>query len=221
MKNRLKECRKVRQWSQADLARALGVSRQAVNGFESGKFDPSLEMAFKLSHLLDVAIEDLFIYEAKNTMQTVLERVKKFLGLEFGFERFTEQAIQAINYARHEAARTQSEQVEPGHLLTGLLAEPTTSSAQLMRDSGATLEIAVPSAAFESSKEIRFSSQTKFVLEMALQVVRLRRQQHIDTEHLLWGLMSLLETNQTTLKEQFQSYAIDADILRQRLTQVI
>lgn len=61
MKNRLKELRQRQQWSQAELARTLGVSRQAVNGFESGKFDPSLEMACKIANLLNVAIEDVFL----------------------------------------------------------------------------------------------------------------------------------------------------------------
>ncbi|MDJ0591733.1 MAG: helix-turn-helix transcriptional regulator, partial [Pleurocapsa sp. MO_226.B13] len=76
MKNRLKELRRLHQWSQADLARKLEVSRQAVNGFESGKFDPSLEMAFKIASLFDVAVEDVFIYEAKNSMQTLVKQVK-------------------------------------------------------------------------------------------------------------------------------------------------
>ncbi len=66
MKNRLKELRQLHEWSQSDLARELGVSRQAVNGFESGKFDPSLDMAFKIASLFNVAIEDVFIYEASN-----------------------------------------------------------------------------------------------------------------------------------------------------------
>ncbi len=57
MKNRLKELRELHKWSQANLARELGVSRQAVNGFESGKFDPSLEMAFKIATLFDVTLE--------------------------------------------------------------------------------------------------------------------------------------------------------------------
>ena len=82
MKNRLKELRQLHKRSQSDLARELGVSRQAVNGFESCKFDPSLDMAFKIANLFNVAIEDVFIYEAKS-MQTVLERVKNFFGLEF------------------------------------------------------------------------------------------------------------------------------------------
>jgi putative transcriptional regulator len=71
MKNRLNELRQLHQWSQSDLARELGVSRQAVNGFESSKFDPSLDMAFKIANLFHVAIEDVFIYEVKSSMQTL------------------------------------------------------------------------------------------------------------------------------------------------------
>jgi putative transcriptional regulator len=67
-------------------------------------------MASKLANLFNVAIEDVFVYEAKNSMQTLVERVKNFFGFEFGFERFTEQAINAVNFARNEAARLQNSQ---------------------------------------------------------------------------------------------------------------
>ncbi|KAM3090154.1 pentapeptide repeat-containing protein [Phormidesmis sp. 146-35] len=79
MKNRLKELRQLHRWSQAELARQLGVSRQSVNGFESGKFDPSLEMAFKIASLLNVAIEEIFIYERTHAMPTLVEQVKNFI----------------------------------------------------------------------------------------------------------------------------------------------
>ena len=117
MRNRLKELRRLHQLSQADLARKLVVSRQAINGFESGKFDPSLDMAFRIASLLNVKIEDIFIYEAKNPMQTLVRQVTDFLGLEFGFERFTDKAINVINYARNEAKQTENSQVTPEHLL--------------------------------------------------------------------------------------------------------
>jgi DNA-binding XRE family transcriptional regulator len=79
MKNRLKELRQLHRWSQAELARQLGVSRQSVNGFESGKFDPSLEMAFKIASLFNVAIEEIFIYERTHAMPTLVEQVKNFI----------------------------------------------------------------------------------------------------------------------------------------------
>jgi putative transcriptional regulator len=60
MKNRLKVLRAERNWSQADLADALDVSRQTVNALETGKYDPSLPLAFKLARLFDLKIEDIF-----------------------------------------------------------------------------------------------------------------------------------------------------------------
>ncbi|MBW4550726.1 MAG: pentapeptide repeat-containing protein [Aphanocapsa sp. GSE-SYN-MK-11-07L] len=79
MKNRLKELRQLRQWSQAELARKLGVSRQSVNGFESGKYDPSLDMAFKIASLFNVAIEEIFIYERTDAMPNLVEQAKNFI----------------------------------------------------------------------------------------------------------------------------------------------
>jgi putative transcriptional regulator len=60
MKNRLRVLRADRNWSQADLAEKLGVSRQSVNAIETGKFDPSLPLAFKLSRLFKLPIEAIF-----------------------------------------------------------------------------------------------------------------------------------------------------------------
>lgn len=60
MNNRLKVLRAERDWTQADLARALDVSRQTVNAVETGKFDPSLPLAFKLARVFQTPIEDIF-----------------------------------------------------------------------------------------------------------------------------------------------------------------
>lgn len=60
MKNRLKVLRAERDWSQQDLADALGVSRQSVNAIETGKYDPSLPLAFKLADLFAMPIEEIF-----------------------------------------------------------------------------------------------------------------------------------------------------------------
>ena len=60
MKNRLKVLRAERNWSQADLGERLGVSRQAVNATETGKYDPSLPLAFKLARLFGMEIEEIF-----------------------------------------------------------------------------------------------------------------------------------------------------------------
>ena len=60
MKNCLRLLRSQRNWSQADLAEKLGVSRQSVNAIETGKFDPSLPLAFRLARLFTRSIEDIF-----------------------------------------------------------------------------------------------------------------------------------------------------------------
>lgn len=64
MKNRLKVLRGERDWSQADLADRLEVSRQSVNAIETGKYDPSLPLAFKIARLFDLSIEAIFEDEA-------------------------------------------------------------------------------------------------------------------------------------------------------------
>ena len=60
MRNRLKVLRAERDWTQARLARELEVSRQTVNAIETGKFDPSLPLAFRISRLFGLAIEEIF-----------------------------------------------------------------------------------------------------------------------------------------------------------------
>ena len=65
MKNQLKVLRAMRNWSQADLAERLDVSRQAVNAIETGKHDPSLPLAFRISRLFELPIEQIFDDEAK------------------------------------------------------------------------------------------------------------------------------------------------------------
>jgi putative transcriptional regulator len=61
MKNLLKELRGEREWSQADLAERLGVSRQTVNAIETGKYDPSLPLAFRIAKLFRKRIEEIFL----------------------------------------------------------------------------------------------------------------------------------------------------------------
>ena len=60
MKNRLKVLRAERDWTQANLADELGVTRQTVNAIEKGKFDPSLPLTFKIARLFESSIEDIF-----------------------------------------------------------------------------------------------------------------------------------------------------------------
>ena len=61
MRNRLKVLRAERDWSQLDLAERLGVSRQSVNAIETGKYDPSLTLAFRIADLVGLPIEEIFL----------------------------------------------------------------------------------------------------------------------------------------------------------------
>ncbi len=63
MKNRLRVLRAERSWSQADLAEKLEVSRQSVNAIETGKYDPSLPLAFRIARLFGKSIEEIFEFE--------------------------------------------------------------------------------------------------------------------------------------------------------------
>ena len=66
MKNRLKVLRAERDWSQADLAERLGVSRQSVNAIEKGRYDPSLPLAFTISQVFELPIEAIFSPDPQN-----------------------------------------------------------------------------------------------------------------------------------------------------------
>jgi putative transcriptional regulator len=61
MKTRLRVLRAEREWSQADLAERLKVSRQTINAIETGKYDPSLSLAFNIAKLFAMSIEDVFV----------------------------------------------------------------------------------------------------------------------------------------------------------------
>ena len=60
MKNSIRVLRAERRWTQADLARELGVSRNSVNAIENGKYDPSLPLAFKIARLFERTVEEVF-----------------------------------------------------------------------------------------------------------------------------------------------------------------
>ncbi|MCW3846043.1 helix-turn-helix transcriptional regulator [Sphingomonas sp. LB-2] len=69
MNNRLRVLRAERAWSQQDLAERLEVSRQSVNAIETGRYDPSLPLAFRIADLFGMTIEDIFQNPSKETPQ--------------------------------------------------------------------------------------------------------------------------------------------------------
>jgi putative transcriptional regulator len=74
MKNRLKVLRAERNWTQAELAQALDVSRQTVNALETGKFDPSLPLAFRAARLFGLHIEEIFHDEESDSTTTAITK---------------------------------------------------------------------------------------------------------------------------------------------------
>ena len=71
MENRLKLLRSQRSWSQQDLAERIEVSRQSVNAIETGKYDPSLPLAFRIAELFDLPIEDLFVSPSRRSSKAI------------------------------------------------------------------------------------------------------------------------------------------------------
>jgi putative transcriptional regulator len=71
MENRLRPLRRQRGWSQQDLAERLEVSRQSVNAIETGKYDPSLPLAFRIAELFDRPIEDIFVSPSRHSSKAI------------------------------------------------------------------------------------------------------------------------------------------------------
>jgi len=69
--NNLKVLRAMRSWSQQDLAERLEVSRQSVNAIETGKYDPSLPLAFRIAELFDLPIEEIFASPSRHSSKAV------------------------------------------------------------------------------------------------------------------------------------------------------
>jgi putative transcriptional regulator len=71
MESRLRVLRAARNWSQQDLAERLEVSRQSVNAIETGKYDPSLPLAFRISELFELPIEEIFVSPARRSSKAI------------------------------------------------------------------------------------------------------------------------------------------------------
>ncbi|HEY8435264.1 MAG TPA: helix-turn-helix transcriptional regulator [Sphingomicrobium sp.] len=71
MENRLRVLRAERAWSQQDLAERIEVSRQSVNAIETGKYDPSLPLAFRIAELFEVPIEEIFVSPSRHSSKAI------------------------------------------------------------------------------------------------------------------------------------------------------
>jgi putative transcriptional regulator len=227
VKNRLQELRKAQDLSQSELARMLEISRQAVSGFESGKFTPSLEIALKIAQLLEVTVEEIFVSQEKNYMQTVIDKYTQWLPKG---EKFTDKAIDVITLAQEKAALYNALEVEPKHILYGLLINITTT-VSLLKSSNLTFETLVREIDLMLDSEIknlkflnvtkvtkvtkveRFSPESKYILELALQIARLKQTKYIKPEYLLLGLIQFGQLGNSNLDNLFQK--IDIKLLQE------
>ncbi|HVE01046.1 MAG TPA: helix-turn-helix transcriptional regulator [Sphingomicrobium sp.] len=71
MENRLRVLRAERRWSQQDLAEKLEVSRQSINAIETGKYDPSLPLAFRIAELFGLMIEEIFVSPSRHSSKAI------------------------------------------------------------------------------------------------------------------------------------------------------
>jgi putative transcriptional regulator len=71
MENRLRRLRSERAWSQQELAERLEVSRQSVNAIETGRYDPSLPLAFRIAELFDAPIEEIFVSPSRRSSKAI------------------------------------------------------------------------------------------------------------------------------------------------------
>jgi putative transcriptional regulator len=207
----------------SDLVRGLRVSRQVGNGFESGKFDPSLDIAFRLSRLLDVPIQKIFTHIEHKSMKNVSQYLTELLDISRSAKpeqriHPSKSTILIIAHAKDCAGKSE---LGAEQLLTALLADQNSIAAQLLRANGAILPTNMTAQDSESFLIPRFNTESEFVLEIAEQVVRLKGQELIAPEHLLWGLIRLSEVGNSTAKEMFQRFGINLTTLNQQLIEAI
>ena len=151
-------------------------------------------------------------------MQTLLENVTQWLPKG---EKFTFKAIESIKYAKQRAALSKQAQVEPEHILYVLLNQPTTTAAHLLRENGLTLDLDNSLVVDLDVPEInKFTAESKYVLEMSLNIARLRNKKYIETEHLLIALIQLMQLGNDNLQDIFLKYEVDTKLLLDKLTEV-
>lgn len=183
MQNRLRLLRTQRNWSQAELARLLGVSRQTINALEVGKYDPSLPLAFKIAQLFRCPMQFIFLPEERSM-----------------FERFTAKAYRTIVLAQGEGERLGHQFVGTEQILIGLIAEGNGLAAKVLKSCGVTLEAAqievekiIGRGAGIQGIEYPFTPKGKQVLDFAVEESQNLGYTYIGTEHLLLGVLRVTD----------------------------
>jgi DNA-binding XRE family transcriptional regulator/Uma2 family endonuclease len=223
MQNRLRFLRAERNWSQADLAERLGVSRQTVNALELSKYDPSLPLAFKIAELFRRPIETIFFLEERFMYgQSPYER---YLEEMIPFERFTARAVQAIKLAQEEGAAMGHQFVGTEQILLGLIREDTGLAAKVLKSVGINIEQTrtevekiIGRGQGVKGVEFPFTPRGKLVLDFSLEESRQLEQNFIGTEHLLLGL---LRVNGGVAVRVLEILGVDLQELRQQVLEEI
>lgn len=183
MHNRLRLLRTQRNWSQAELAKILGVSRQTINAIEVGKYDPSLSLAFKIAQVFRCPLPFIFLSEEKSM-----------------FERFTAKAYRAIVLAQGEGERLGHQFVGSEQILIGLIAEGNGLAAKALKSCGVNLE-AVQTEVEKiigrgegiQGVDYPFTPKGKQVLDFAVEESQKLGHTFIGTEHLLLGVLRVTD----------------------------
>lgn len=220
MNNRLRILRAECNWSQAELAKRLGVSRQTINALEVGKYDPSLPLALKIARLFGCSIETVFFAAPIEISED-----------HAMFRRFTERAIKTIMLAQEESRRLGHNFVGTEQILLGLIGEGGGIGAKALKAAGVKLDDArrevesiIGRGNDVESIEIPFTPKAKMVLDYAKQESRHLGHRHIGTEHLLLGSLRVpdgvavrvlenLGINLPDLRQQVMKELVDKGLL--------
>lgn len=212
MNNRLRILRAECNWSQAELAKRLEVSRQTVNALEVGKYDPSLPLALKIAQLFGCSIETVFFADPIDISED-----------QDMFRRFTEKAIKTITLAQEESRRLGHNFVGTEQILLGLISEGGGIGGKVLQAAGVKLEDArrevesiIGRGNGVESVEIPFTPKAKAVLDYARQESRRLGHRHIGTEHLL---LASLRVPDGVAVRVLETLGVNLQDLRHRIMQ--
>lgn len=235
MQNQIRVLRTERQWSQAQLAERLGVSRQTINALEAGKYDPSLPLALKIARLFNIPIETIFSQEEVTMFADRTPLNFSNLPETPLAHRFTPRTIKVINLAQEEAGNLGHNWAGTEQILLGLIEEGTGIAARVLNEAGVNFRaarievekiIGRGSGFVTKGKAFTPTARAKSLLNCAARSASELGHSYIDTEHLLLGLLRVDKPDRLTEKGEgaavkvLQNLGIDLEVLEQQILQV-
>lgn len=232
MQNRIRVLRTEHQWSQAQLAELLGVSRQTINALEVGKYDPSLPLAFKIAQLFNIPLEAIFSVE-EEAMFAKQSPFNPSLPDAPIFPRFTPRAIKVIKLAQKEARRLGHNFVGTEQILVGLIEEGTGIAAQVLKAANINLratrievEKIIGRGNGITTVMMPFAPRAKLLLDCAVESADQLGHFYIDTENILLGLLRVNELDRVRGQGEgvgirvLKHLEVDLEALRQQILQL-